>query len=387
MHRRPPFVTIFRMRRHLRTSIIVSLTVGLMWFFLRNADLQRVWGEIVGARWDLLALALLLTLSGYLFRVERWRHLLAPIGHTRFKNAFRATVMGFAANALMPGRVGEVLRPYVLARREQLSATAAFATVVIERLLDLLLVFLFFSGVIVLSDPQIVTNDTGLLATVNTGAAVAGLGAIAALVVVFVIAGHPQRAERVVRRLAHVAPGGLGHAIASVMLRFVEGLAVARQARPLLVALAWSVPLWVSNILSIWLVTRAFGIDLPLGGAVILTALVVVGVAVPTPAGVGGYHAAYELGATALYGAAVDGAVGAALVMHLISFGPVTVLGLVFMAQEGLRLGRLPQLSSGDAMAAETAGSGGPTDEPVNRALQPTPSLLSTQIEDDRSVG
>ena len=114
---------------------------------------------------------MLLTLSGYLFRVERWRHLLAPIGHTRFKNAFRATVMGFAANALMPGRVGEVLRPYVLARREQLSATAAFATVVIERLLDLLLVFLFFSGVIVLSDPQIVTNDTGLLATVNTGAA------------------------------------------------------------------------------------------------------------------------------------------------------------------------------------------------------------------------
>ena len=154
-----------------------------------------------------------------------------------------------------------------------------------------------------------------------------------------------------------------------------------------MVALGWSVPLWVSNVLSLWLVTRAFGIDVPLGGAVILTALVVVGVAVPTPAGVGGYHAAYELGATALYGATVDAAVGAALVMHLFSFGPVTVLGLVFMAQEGLRLGRLPHLSGGDAVVAETTGSGGPTDEPVNRAEQPTPSLLSTQIEDDRSVG
>ena len=376
------------MRGHLRTFIIVSLTVGLMGFFLRNADFRRVWAEIVGARWDLLAVALVLTLGAYLFRVERWRHLLAPVGHTRFNSAFRATVMGFAANALMPGRVGEVLRPYVLARREQLSATAAFATVVIERLLDLLLVFLFFSGFIVLFDPQIVSNDMDLLATVNTGAAVTGLGAIAALVVVFVIAGYPERAERVVRRLAQVAPGGFGHAVASAMLRFVGGLAVVRQARPLVVALAWSVPLWVSNILSTWLVTRAFGIDVPLGGAVILMALVVVGVAVPTPAGVGGYHAAYELGATALYGAAVDRAVGAALVMHLFSFGPVTVLGLVFMAQEGLRLGRLPELSGGDPVGAETAGSDGPTDELVNREEEPAPpSILPTQVEDDRSAG
>ena len=375
------------MRGHLRTFIIVGLMVGLMGFFLRNADLRRVWGEIVGARRDLLAVALLLMLGAYLFRVERWRHLLAPIGRTRFNSAFRATVIGFAANALIPGRVGEVLRPYVLARREQLSATAAFATVVIERLLDLLLVFLFFSGFIVLFDPQIVSNDTGLLSTVNTGAAVTGFGAIAALVVVFVIAGNPERAERVVRRLEQVAPGGLGHAVASVTLRFVEGLAVARQARPLVVALAWSVPLWVSNILSTWLVTRAFGIDVPLGGAVILMALVVVGVAVPTPAGVGGYHAAYELGATALYGAAVDRAVGAALVMHLFSFGPVTVLGLAFMAQEGLRLGRLPDLSGGDAVAAETA-RGDPTDEPVNREAEPAPpSILPTQVEDDRRAG
>ena len=376
------------MRGYLRTFIIVSLTVGLMGFFLRNANFRRVWAEIVGARWDLLAVALLLTLGAYLFRVERWRHLLAPVGHTRFNTAFRATVMGFAANALMPGRVGEVLRPYVLARREQLNATAAFATVVIERLLDLLLVFLSFSGFIVLFDPQIVSNDTRLLATVNIGATVIGLGTIAALVIVFVIAGHPERAERVVRRVAQVAPGGLRHAVASAMLRFVEGLAVARQARPLVVALAWSVPLWVSNILSTWLVTRAFGIDVPLGGAVILMALVVVGVAMPTPAGVGGYHAAYELGATALYSAAVDQAVGAALVLHLFSFGPVTVLGLVFMAQEGLWLGRLPELSGGDAVAAETVGSNSQTEELVNREEEPAPpSILPTQVEDDRSAG
>ena len=376
------------MKGFLRTFIIVSLTAGLMGFFLRNADLGRVWGEIVGARWDLLVIALVLMLGAYLFRVERWRHLLAPIGRASFSAAFRATVMGFAANAIMPGRVGEVLRPYVLARRERLSATAAFATIVIERLLDLLLVFLLFSGFIVLFDPRFTSSDTGLVATVNTGAAVAGLGGIVALIILFVVAGHPERVERVVKRLARAAPGGLGHAVTVVLLRFLEGLAVTRQARPLVVALGWSVPLWISNVLSTWCVTLAFGIDVPLGGAVILMGLVVVGVAVPTPAGVGGYHAAYELGATALYGADVDRAVGAALVMHLISFGPVTVLGLVFMAQEGFRVSRLSELTGVDAVAAKTEKSAGPTDAGEREAGQSVPpSIVPAPAEDDRSAG
>ena len=375
------------MRGSFRTLIIVSLTVGLMGFFLRNADLQRVWGEIVGAERGLLAIALVVTLGAYLFRVERWRHLLAPIGHASFTTAFRATVMGFAANAILPGRIGEVLRPFVLARREGLSATAAFATIVIERLLDLLLVCLLFAAFIVLFDPQIASNNRGLLATVNTGAAVAGLGAIAALVIIFVIAGHPERAGRAVERLVRVAPGGLGRAIGSVALRFLEGLAVTRQARPVIVALGWSVPLWLSNAFSTWCVTQAFGIDVPFGGAVILMALVVVGVAVPTPAGVGGYHAAYELGATALYGAAVDRAVGAALVMHLFSFGPVAVLGLVFMAQEGVRVSRLSQLTGADAVAAEDAGQNGPDAEPAPDEEPAPPPILPRHAEDDRSSG
>ena len=93
----------------------------------------------------------------------------------------------------------------------------------------------------------------------------------------------------------------------------------------------------------------AFGIDLSFGGSVILTGMVAIGVSVPTPAGVGGYHAAYQLGATALYGAGIDEAVGAALVMHVIAFGPVTLLGLVFMAQEGLGLGSLGGFGAADA--------------------------------------
>ncbi|HIE91764.1 MAG TPA: hypothetical protein EYQ83_02405 [Acidobacteria bacterium] len=74
--------------------------------------------------------------------------------------------------------------------------------------------------------------------------------------------------------------------------------------------------------------------------------MMVLGVAVPTPAGAGGFHAAFQLGVTSFYGAPTDAAVGAALILHLASFGPVTVLGLVLMIRTGLTFRGAADLAS-----------------------------------------
>ena len=92
----------------------------------------------------------------------------------------------------------------------------------------------------------------------------------------------------------------------------------------------------------------------------------------PTPAGVGSYHAAYQLGATLLYGATDDQAVGAGLVLHLLSFGPVALLGLVFMAQDGLRFAGVRDLAAGEEAAAATADAAGAVplaERPEDRSL------------------
>jgi hypothetical protein len=86
-------------------------------------------------------------------------------------------------------------------------------------------------------------------------------------------------------------------------------------------------------------VSIGFGIDMPFTGAWLMLAPLVVGVAVPTPGGVGGFHEAYRLGATSFFGAENNTAVGAAIVLHAISVVPVTMAGLLFMLQDGLKLG------------------------------------------------
>jgi uncharacterized membrane protein YbhN (UPF0104 family) len=80
----------------------------------------------------------------------------------------------------------------------------------------------------------------------------------------------------------------------------------------------------------------------------------VVGVSAPTPGGAGGFHLMYRLAVTQWFGADVDTAVAAAIVLHAVSFVPITIVGLVFMGQDGLTLGRLQSLRD-TARAAETS--------------------------------
>ncbi len=329
------------MRNLIRTVIVIGLAVGLVGLFLRNADLDRVWGSVTSARGDLLLISLLLNMSTFLIRAERWQYLLAPLGKTRFSTVFRTTVIGFAASAVLPARAGEVIRPYLLARREGLSAAAAFATILVERILDLVAVLVLMSTFLIWFDPGLEARDSAVFSAIRFGGLVMGPIAMAALLVMFFMAGHPERLHRWLLRAEAVLPARLAMAIAMMAKTFAEGFGAVRSPQRLVAALAWSIVIWVTIAAGIWTLSLAFNIDMPFTGAWLMLAPLVVGVAVPTPGGVGGFHEAYRIGATSFFGADNDAAVGAAIVLHAISVVPVTVAGLLFILQDGLKLGEL----------------------------------------------
>ena len=111
-----------------------------------------------------------------------------------------------------------------------------------------------------------------------------------------------------------------------------------RQPGRMLISLVLSVPLWLAIAAGIWLTSQAFHITFPFQASFLVITFLAVGVAVPTPGAVGGFHLAYQSAAAVFFGAPADRAVGAAIVLHAISFVPVTLLGIYFMAREGLTL-------------------------------------------------
>jgi uncharacterized protein (TIRG00374 family) len=311
--------------------------------------------EMKSARADLLLLALALTGGMALVRAERWQYLLAPLGPTRFWVAFRTTTIGFAVSYILPARAGEVLRPYLLARRERLPATAAFATIIVERILDLLTVLLLLGLFFLFMQENEAAAAPALFRAVLLGAAAAAPVAATILVAMFVMAGHPERLHGVVLKIEHILPARLARALAGFMKTFAEGLAVVRSPGRLMWAMGWSFVLWGGIALQLWVLVRAFAIALPFGGSFLVTAILVVGVAVPTPGGVGGTHEALRLSLTSFYHADNDAAVGAAILQHGVNFVPYLLLGIWFLAQEGLNMTRLREIS---AAARESSHQG-----------------------------
>lgn len=322
-----------------QTLIGAALTLALLALFFSRVDLREVGRAIASADPGLLALAILTNLVIYVLRAWRWQVLLAPLGPTRFRIAFRTTVIGFAVTFLLPARVGEVLRPYLLARHEGFKATAAFATVIIERLLDVATVVVLFALALPLAGVPVADE-------IRVGGLIAAAAAVAGLGVLFVCAGHPERLGHWAGRLSALLPDRLASALSHAVRTFAEGLAVLRSPAHLVGAIIWSVPVWASIALGIWITSRAFGIEFSFVGTFLVMGPLAIGVSLPTPGGAGGFHYAYLYAVTTFFGADADVAAAAAIVLHAVSFVPVTLAGLVFMWQDGLTLGNIRGLGA-----------------------------------------
>src|SRR6185437_12199416 len=334
------------MRSHFRTIAVLAVAAALVVVFLHNVDLWGVVREIARARLPWLALSLIAVCFNLVFRARRWQFLLEPLGATTFGDAFRATAVGFAANTVLPARAGEVIRPYFLARQQRdMSATGAFATIVLERLLDVVTVLILLASYVFFFGRDLGAANPALFTATKWAGATAGAGVFVVLAVLFVMAGDPARLGRAFTRLEQVLPSALAGLIAKIAEKFAIGLGAIRRPGRLFVALVWSFPLWLSIGLSIWAVAMAFHLAVPFTGSFLLIALLVIGVAVPTPGAIGGFHEAFRIGATMFYGAPDDAAVGAAIVLHLFSVGPALVLGLFFAAQAGLNVAGMRRLA------------------------------------------
>ena len=339
------------MRSPFRTIVVLAVAALLLALFLRNVDLWQVMGQIMRARPEWLALSVATMFLNLAIRAYRWQYLLDPLGRVTFGSAFRATAVGFAANTVLPARAGEVIRPYFLARHEHMSATGAFATIILERLLDIVTVLILLASYVLFFDRDLSLTNPVALSWLKWIGVMAGGGALGALVVLFILAGDPERLGRATARIARVIPSFAG-VIARVAEKFARGLGAIRSPRRLLVALLWSFPLWLAIALGIWTAAVAFRLAVPFTGTFLVIALLVLGVAVPTPGAVGGFHAAFRYGATTFFGAPDDAAVGAAIVLHVLSIGPSLLLGLYFAAQVGMNVSRMRELAvtgSGDA--------------------------------------
>ncbi|RME44532.1 MAG: UPF0104 family protein, partial [Caldilineae bacterium] len=259
-----------------------ALNLGISLFFLdlvfAQLNLREVGAALASARWWML-LPSLAALGGHLvFRIWRWQWLLKPIGEVPFWPAFRAAVIGIGGNMVLPARAGEFLRAYVIGRSQRISKTAAFATLVVERIFDGLAMIFILLGLVLFGVRDAQMQRIGLVGTAFYLLALAG-------VVVFIA--RREWFERLVHRLL---PGSLADRVLGLMQAFASGLESLRDGRQLTMVTLLTALTWVFIPLSFWPVLLAFEfhVPVPFFAAVLMLPMVAFGLTVPgAPAGVG----------------------------------------------------------------------------------------------------
>lgn len=332
-------------RSRLRLGLGVVLALGLLFIFFKGMDFGEVWQALRSADPQLLAGVVAASVLTYLLRAWRWGYLLSPIVRVPLAELFRATVVGFMAGLVIP-RAGEILRPFLVARRHVVSTSAGFATIILERVFDLLTVLLLLGAYLFVLPPPSAQVEGPLIEGVRFGGAVAALCSLAGLGLLFVFHARAEQALALCDRVLRVFPAWLARPAGQLLRSFAAGLAVLKAPLSHLVAIvAQSFLVWLSIALAIFLNNRAFGIDLPFHATFLVIMFLTVGVAIPTPGMVGGFHGFFIWALTEAYGVGRNEAGAAALACHALSNLPVLVLGLFYLGREGLSLGRVAAMT------------------------------------------
>jgi len=333
------------LRNALRLTLGLAVSLACLWFATRGSNWEDVWRVLAAAKLRWVLAALCVSAGAIYFRAERWRILLRPVAAVPLGPAFSTTAIGFAATSVLPLRLGELIRPALLARRVGFGVSAALSSVVLERLFDMLFVILFFLALSLVYTLPPDLRRTALLL---------GAGALLGFGLLLAVRLNRARAERVLDVVLGWAPARVGRAVRPLAAGFLDALGALESPAIVASVVGYSGLLWVANALPYLFALLALDIRAPLIPAA-LASLVVVAAFVFIPQGpgfVGTWQAGCVL-ALSLFGVPKDQAVGFSLLTWVMQMLLNVGLGGFFLAREDMSMRQLVRSSETAAAAAE----------------------------------
>jgi uncharacterized protein (TIRG00374 family) len=329
--------------KHARIVLGTAATVFFLWLALRNVDISAVGDALETANYWFLIPAALCTVGGFGMRTLRWSFILRPSKSIPFQRLFPVMMVGFAANNLLPARIGEFVRAFLTGSREGVSRSTALATIVVERVCDGLTLLSLMTVTLLLF--PIPMDDSKLQAVVIGASLIFGVATVVLLGLIL----FPTRMLVPIRFGIGRLPERFASRADLLIDAFLEGLRSLRDLRSLLSLAALSIGIWTLECATFAFVLRAFPLGLSAGewlaAAAFLLVFVNLGIMVPS---VPGYIGTYQFFATlALSAFAVndDYAFGLAVVAHAMQYTLITGIGLACLWRLGLRIGNVARIA------------------------------------------
>ena len=291
-------------------------------------------------------------------RAWRWHYLLRPVKSITTRTLFPITTICYMGNNIYPARAGEVLRAVILKRHESVPISASLATIIIERVFDgvVMLGFVFVN----LSELTRLTGGSGVIAGISIqNIALWGSGIFFGALLVFLVgAMFPQQTEALVAWLSkRIVPARFREQVQSVTSKFLSGLEALRSPADALMVFVTSVVIWLLETGKYWFVMHAFHFEVNFFTLMLMNGVVNLATTIPSAPGYIGTFDKPGIAVLEAYGISTAVAAGYTLVLHLALWFPITAVGAIYLAREGLRWNEDLATARADAKAeAEAEG-------------------------------
>jgi hypothetical protein len=311
----------------------IALSVLFVALALRQIEFTEFSAALRKARWGWVLPALALYFLGHVFRGLRSRLILRPHTEISWVRAMNLILAGYAANNVLPARLGELIRTYVLGRLQEMSKATALSTVFVERVFD---------GLAIVGILLAVTagwHDRPAWAT--TAIALGGAGFLGAFVCILGVVLLERRFLVLASTLLRPFPARLASRALAIFERLLRGMDFLRSARVLGLILLLSLCVWLAEGAMFWATLPVFGLEPSAAMAYFATCITNLGIVLPSSPGYAGtfhYFCALALGA---FGVPASTAVAYAVVVHAVHFIPVTFIGIWALHHYGFGLSRV----------------------------------------------
>lgn len=321
-----------------KETVVFYIGIGISLILVAYAAVKMDFGralEVVlsaNAIW-LLPIAII-NLTTFYFRALRWWYILEPSKKIPVIDIYSALSIGFMANMVLPMRTGELVRAYVISKKEQVGLSNVLGTIVLERMFDLLATIMLLIIVVLFAAPANISPDVWV--SLKKGGMAISIAFILAMTFVIMLVHNYDRVNFILKKFYALLPGGLGEKIESLVSSFRDGLRALEEGRHVFAIIFHNTLVWITIVLMYLLFLPMFNIGFSLEIAAVLTLFIVFGVMVPsTPGFVGPLHAGIVI-ALGLYGVGFDEALGIAIVIHIVTFILLVGQGIFFLWYSGL---------------------------------------------------
>ena len=325
------------MKRFIQTLAGLGVSGAALALTLRGKHLDRIWSEMLHADYRFLWPYLAILTAIHVIRTVRWGILLEPVAKVPFSKLNAVSAVGFMALMILPFRLGEFARPYLVAERPRLRVSAALSSVVVERVAD----GLFTAVLLMLTLLAVPEGTRGLHAFRVAGGVVFVVFATLLAFLVLAYRNRP-RAVRLTHRLLDPLSPRVAERVSGMMDAFIHGLRLVPSRWKVALFFLLTFVYWAVNGWGIKVFARSFDFELGFIDAYTVLGVLVVGVMIPAgPGMVGTFQAAVAGGLSLVVANAGDRAFAFANVLWMVQVAQQTALGFIFLFSRHIRLARI----------------------------------------------